>query len=160
MKNKLVVSLPSDTEILQTRVFDAPPDLVYKAFTDPTLIPKWWGPRGVTTEVDVMDVRVGGKWRYIQHGADGDFAFRGEYREIVPGKKVVGTFEFEPLAGHISVEHTTYEAEGSGTRLTTLSKFSSKEDRDGMLQSGMEKGAGETLDRFEELLAELQAAKA
>jgi len=107
MKNKLVVTLPSDTEILQTRVFDAPPALVYKAFTDPTLIPKWWGPRGVTTEVDEMDVRVGGKWRFVQHGSDGDFAFRGEYREIVPGKKVVGTFEFEPLAGHISVEHTT-----------------------------------------------------
>lgn len=159
MKNKLVVSLPSDTEILQVRSFDAPPDLVYKAFTDPTLIPKWWGPRNTTTTVDEMDVRVGGKWRYIQHGDDGEYAFRGEYREIVPGKKVVSTFEFEPLAGHISVEHTTYEPEGSGTKLTTLSKFSSKEDRDGMLQSGMEQGAGETLDRFEELLAELQKEK-
>jgi uncharacterized protein YndB with AHSA1/START domain len=68
-KNKLVVTLPADTEILQVRTFDAPRDLVYKVMTDPDLIPKWWGPRGYTTIVDKLDVRPGGVWRYIQHDA-------------------------------------------------------------------------------------------
>lgn len=153
-KNKLVVTLPSDTEIHQTRIFEAPRDLVFKYMTDPKLIPQWWGPRGYTTLVEKMEMKPGGKWRFIQRDPKGnEFAFRGEYREIVAPERTVSTFEFEPMAGHISVEHTTYEDLGGGrTRVTTLSTFDSKEDRDGMLQSGMEKGAAETFDRFEELL--------
>lgn len=153
-KNKLIVTLPSDTEIHQTRIFEAPRDLVFKYMTDPKLIPQWWGPRGYTTVVEKMEMKPGGKWRFIQRDPKGnEFAFRGEYREIVAPERTVSTFEFEPMAGHISVEHTTYEDLGGGrTRVTTLSTFDSKEDRDGMLQSGMEKGAAETFDRFEELL--------
>jgi uncharacterized protein YndB with AHSA1/START domain len=161
-KYKLEVTLPSDTEILQTRIFDAPRDLVYKTMTDPNLIPKWWGPHNTTTEVEVMEVKPGGKWRFIQRDTDGgEYAFRGEYREVHAPERTVSTFEFEPLAGHIAVEHVSYEDLGDNrTRVVTLSKFANKEDRDGMIQSGMESGAVETMDRAEELLAKLQGAKA
>ena len=161
-KNRIVVTLPSDTEIHQTRVFEAPRDLVYKAMTDPDLVPKWWGLRSNTTRVDAMDLRPGGKWRFVQTDKQGnEHAFRGEYSEIVPNERTVATFEYEPLAGHICEENTTFEDLGDNrTRVTTLSKFSSKEDRDGMLQSGMEEGANESWDRADELLAELQEAKA
>jgi uncharacterized protein YndB with AHSA1/START domain len=150
------VTLPTDLEIHITREFDAPREVVYKAMTDPKLIPQWWGPRSDTTTVDKMEVRPGGKWRFVATGPNGTYAFRGEYREIVPGEKIVQTFEFEPMAGHISVETATFSDLPDGrTLLTTRSVFSSKEDRDGMVQSGMEGGLRETYDRFDELLASL-----
>ena len=151
------VTLPSDLEILITREFDAPRDVVYKAMTDPKLIPQWWGPRSEATIVDKMDVRPGGAWRFVSTGTDGSKnAFRGEYRELVPGEKIVQTFEWEPMAGHISVETATLSALPDGrTLLTTVSVFSSKEDRDGMVASGMEGGLRETYDRFDEVLASL-----
>lgn len=151
------VTLPSDTEILITREFDAPRDVVFKAMMDPDLIPRWWGPRSDTTSVDTMDVRPGGKWRFVATQPDGStYAFRGEYREIVPGEKIVQTFEFEPMAGHISVETASLtDLPGGRTLLVTRSVFTSKEDRDGMVQSGMESGLRETYDRFDEVLAKL-----
>ncbi|MGH2582652.1 MAG: SRPBCC family protein [Anaerolineales bacterium] len=156
-KNKLEVTLPSDKEILQIRVFNAPRELVFKAFTDPDLIPKWWGPRNTITVVDKMDVRPGGPWRFIQRDQDGtEHAFNGVYREVTPAEKIVDTFEYEPWAGHGSVENITFEEIDGRTRMTNLSAFDSKEDRDGMLQAGMEEGAAETLDRFEEVLAGLR----
>lgn len=156
-KNKLVLTLPSDKEILLTRVFDAPPAVVFKAFTESEWIPKWWGPRDTTTTVDKMEFRPGGKWRFIQHDKKGEeYAFNGEYREVVPNKKIVNTFEFEPMAGHISVEHITFQEVDGKTKVTNLVKYDSKADRDGMLKTGMEEGAGETWDRFEELLAEME----
>ena len=151
------VTLPSDREILITREFDAPRDLVFKAMTDPDLIPRWWGPRAYKTTVDKMDVRPGGSWRYVVREPDGrESAFRGEYREIVAPERVVQTFEWEPMAGHISVDTATFTEHDGRTLVTTRSLFASKEDRDGMIQSGMEKGLRETHDRFSELLAELR----
>ena len=151
------VTLPSDREILITREFDGPRDLVFKAMTDPDLIPRWWGPRGYTTTVDKMDVRPGGSWRYVVREPDGrESAFRGEYREIVAPERVVQTFEWEPMAGHISVDTATFTEHDGRTLVTTRSLFSSKEDRDGMVQSGMEKGLRETHDRFSELLVALR----
>jgi len=151
------VTLPSDLEIQVTREFDAPREVVYKAMTDPKLIPQWWGPRRDTNTVDKMEVRPGGKWRFVSTGPNGTYAFRGEYREIIPGEKIVQTFEFEPMAGHISVETGTLtDLPGGRTLFTTRSAFTSKEDRDGMVQSGMESGLRETYDRFDELLASLK----
>ncbi|MGH2534644.1 MAG: SRPBCC family protein [Thermomicrobiales bacterium] len=148
------ISTPSDREIVFTRVFDAPRDLVYQAYTDPDLIPKWWGPRGSTTIVDTMDVRPGGKWRYIQREADGaEYAFNGEYREVVPPERLVYTFEFEMMPGHIAVDTITLEEADGKTTLTNTSHYDSVEDRDGMLSSGMEAGAAESMDRLAELLA-------
>jgi uncharacterized protein YndB with AHSA1/START domain len=150
------VTLPSDLEILITREFDAPRDVVFKAMTDPDLIPRWWGPRKHTVRVEKMDVRPGGGWRFINRDPDGtETAFRGEYREIVAPERIVQTFEWEPMPGHISVETAEFTEHDGRTLITTRSRFTSKEDRDGMIQSGMETGLRETHDRFAELLAEL-----
>src|SRR5438270_861683 len=156
-KSATKVTLPSDTEILITREFDGPRELVFKAMTDPDLIPRWWGPRGHTTRVDKMDVRPGGAWRFISGTSAADeTAFRGEYREIKAPERIVQTFEWEPMAGHVSVETATFTERDGHTVLTIRTAFTSREDRDGMIQSGMEKGLAETHDRFAELLAELK----
>jgi uncharacterized protein YndB with AHSA1/START domain len=155
----LKVTLPTDREILTTREFDAPRDVVFKAMTNPDLISRWWGPRRYTTTVDKMDVRPGGAWRFIMREPDGrETGFRGEYREVVPPERIVQTFEWEPMAGHVSVETATLTERDGRTLLTVRSLFSSKEDRDGMIESGMEKGQAETYDRFAEVLAELRSA--
>lgn len=149
------LTMPSDREIVMTRVFDAPRELVFKAYTDPNLIPQWWGLRTNTTTVDKMDVKPGGAWRFVQRDADGnEDGFRGEYQEIVPPERLVNTFEWEGMPGHIIVDSAIFEALPDGkTKLTITSRFASVEDRDGMLQSGMESGANETWDRLAELLA-------
>jgi uncharacterized protein YndB with AHSA1/START domain len=155
--SSFTLTTPSEREIVITRMFDAPRELVFKAVTDPTLIPRWWGPRRYETIVDKMDVRVGGVWRFINRDADGnEFAFNGVYREIVPPERVVQTFEFEPMPGHVSVDTMTLEEVDGKTKLTSTSLFDSREDRDGMMQSDMESGVRETYDRFEEVLQEIQ----
>ena len=143
-------------KLVMSRIFDAPRRRVFQAYTDPKLIPKWWGPRNQTTKVDVMDVRKGGKWRYVSRDTDGtEFAFRGEYKEVAPPERLVSTFEWEGMPGHIIDEVATFEDLGSRTRLTVTSQFASLEDLEGMLASGMESGARETWDRLAELLASL-----
>ena len=157
MSATLQVSTPSDREIMMTREFDAPRELIFKVYTDPESIPNWWGPRAHTTSVDSMDVRVGGAWRYVSRDEQGnEYAFRGEYLEIDPPHRLVSTFEFEGMPGHVVTDTLTLEERDGKTVLTTRSLFASTEDRDGMLQSGMETGANEMMDQLAELLAELQ----
>jgi uncharacterized protein YndB with AHSA1/START domain len=152
----LKVTLPSDLEIAMTRVFDAPRALVYKAHTDPELIPRWWGQRGNTLIVDKMDVKPGGAWRFVQKASDGsEYAFRGEYREVVPPERLAYTFEFEGMPGKVLVETIAFTESDGKTTLTSVSVFDTKEDRDGMLATGMEAGAAEGYDRLAELLATL-----
>ncbi len=147
------LTMPSDREIVMERVFNAPRELVFKAYTDPDLIPKWWGPRYLTTTVDKMDVRVGGVWRFVQRDAQGqESAFNGVYREIVPPERLSYTFEFEGMPGHVVIETVTFEEHAGKTRTTVTSLFQSKEDRDGMIQSGMEEGANDSQERLAELL--------
>ena len=149
-----VVTTPSDREIVSERVFDAPRDRVFAAYTDPELIPQWWGPRGTTTIVDQMDVRPGGAWRFVNRGSDGsETAFRGTYREVTPPERIVQTFEWEGMPGHVVVETATFEDLGGRTKVTATSLFHTSEERDGMLASGMESGLTETHDRLAELLA-------
>lgn len=149
---------PGKPELTITRVFNAPRDLVWKAITDPALIPRWWGREGSPVVVDKMEVRVGGAWRFVDHAPDGsEVGFRGVYREITPPQRMVQTFEFEGMPGHISVETMTLEERGNQTLMTVRSTFDTVEDRDGMVQSGMEEGATETYARLEALLQELQA---
>jgi uncharacterized protein YndB with AHSA1/START domain len=148
-----IVTTPGDREIHIERWFDGPRERVFALMTDPALIPEWWGPRDGSTEVDEMDVRVGGKWRFVCRTEHGDTAFRGEYREINAPESLVQTFEWEGLPGHISVESSTFEDHGERTKIVISSVFQSKEDRDGMVASGMEGGLNETYARFDELLA-------
>jgi uncharacterized protein YndB with AHSA1/START domain len=159
-KSDLAITRVSDTELRLTREFDAPRALVFKAMTDPALVSRWWGPRKYRTVVDQMDARPGGKWRMRNIGADGDeHAFRGEFREVVPPERIVWTFEYEPLPGHISVETMTLTEREGRTLLTVRDQFSSKEDLDGMVNSGMESGARESYERLDELIAELKKTK-
>jgi uncharacterized protein YndB with AHSA1/START domain len=147
---------PGTQEIISTRTFDAPRELVFKAMTDPNLVPKWWGPRNLSTRVDKMDVKPGGTWRFVQSdGAGNEFAFHGAYHLVEPPARVVQTFEFEGVPGHVVMETMTLEDVGGKTRLVQHSVFQSVADRDGMVQSGMEKGATESMDRLEELLGQL-----
>jgi len=148
------VTTPSDREIVSERVFDAPRGHVFAAYTDPELIPQWWGPRGATTIVDQMDVRPGGAWRFVHRDSDGgETGFRGTYREVTPPERIVQTFEWEGMPGHVVVETATFEDLGERTKVTTRSLFHTSEERDGMLASGMERGLTETHDRLAELLA-------
>jgi len=148
------VASQGEREIVTERVFDAPREKVFQAFTDPKLIPQWWGPRGVTTTVEKMDVRVGGDWRFTCDGPDGATAFRGTYREITPFELVEQTFEWEGMPGRIVVERAEFEdLSGGRTKLRTRSLFHTTEECDGMLASGMEGGLTESYERLDELLA-------
>jgi uncharacterized protein YndB with AHSA1/START domain len=152
----LIFRKPSDQVVVMTRIFDAPRERLFEAYTDPGAIPLWWGPRRYTTTVDVMDVRPGGVWRFVQHDADGnDYAFNGEYREIVKPERLTSTFEFEGMPGHVLIETVTFEEHDGKTKLTSTTLFQTVEDRDGMLKSGMEEGAAESMDRLAEYLASM-----
>jgi len=149
----LTITLPSNREIVMTRTFDAPRDLVFEAHSSCEHLEKWWGPGKYTLAVCELDFRPGGAYRFVHRGPDGEeHGFRGEYREIVPPERIVWTFEYEGMPGHVSVDTLTLEDLGGKTKLTAHSLFDSVEDRDGMLQSGMEAGAAETWDRLAELL--------
>ena len=154
-----ILAEPGKQEILITREFDAPRELVFKACTDPKLIPQWWGPRYLSTEVDKMDVRPGGQWRFLNRDAAGnEYAFHGVYHEVLAPERIIDTFEFEglPERGHVTLETMKLEElPGGRTRLTIQSVFQSVADRDGMLQSGMEEGVNDTYERLEELLKKL-----
>jgi uncharacterized protein YndB with AHSA1/START domain len=154
MNKTIVIAEPGKQELTITRTFDAPRELVFKACTDPNLIPQWWGPRYLTTTIDKMDAKPGGSWRFVQRDAEGhEFAFHGVYHEVRRPERTVETFEFEGVAGHVVLESANLEDLGGKTRLTIHSVYQSVEDRDGMIASGMEKGLAESHDRLEELLA-------
>ncbi len=152
---KAEVTMPSDREIHVERIFDAPRDRVFAAYTDPALIPQWWGPRGTTTTVDEMDATTGGRWRFVMRDSDGsETGFRGVFREVVAPERIVQTFEWEGMPGHVSVDTATFEDLGERTKVVSTSVFHTPEERDGMLESGMERGLNETYERLDELLAE------
>jgi len=152
------ITTPTDREIHIERIFEAPRDRVFAVYTDPALIPEWWGPRGTTTIVDKMDVRAGGDWRFIAREGDGsETAFRGSYREVSAPDRIVQTFEWEGMPGYVCLETAQFEDLGDRTKVTTTSLFYTTEERDGMLGSGMEKGMNETYQRLDELLERLAA---
>jgi uncharacterized protein YndB with AHSA1/START domain len=156
--NKLTVTPQGATEIHMTRLFDAPRELVFEAHSSCEHMSNWWGPRKYEFASCEIDFRPGGTWRVV-HRAEGeeDQGFYGEYREIVPPEKIVWTFEWEGLPGHVSVETLTLEEQDGKTLATAVSVFDNVEDRDGMLQSGMESGAAESYDRLDQYIETLRA---
>ena len=149
---------PGKQEITIRRKFEAPRVLVFKAFSDPQLIPQWWGPARYATTVDKMEVRPGGMWRFSQRDSNGnEFAFHGFYHQVLAPERLVYTFEFEGVPGHIALETIQLEAQGDETLLTDHIVFQSQEDRDGMYESGMEDGSRESLERIEALLIRVGA---
>lgn len=142
-------------QVVMERVFDAPREMVWKTMTDPEKIPQWWGPAQYETRVDKMDFKVGGQWRFIQKGKDEmEFAFSGVYKEIIPNHKVSDTFNYEPIGpGHEMVETMVLEDIGNNqTKALQTSVYSSIQDLEGMVNSGMEGGAVETWERLAELV--------
>jgi uncharacterized protein YndB with AHSA1/START domain len=158
--SELTITTPSETEIVMTREFDAPRALVFEAHTSCEHMTRWWGPRKYEFASCEIDFRPGGKWRIVHRGPDGEeYAFRGEYREIVPPERIVWTFEFEGFPGSVSVETMTLEEHDGKTTFTGTSVYKTVEERDGMLQSGMEEGARETMERLAEYLEILKPVR-
>jgi Uncharacterized conserved protein len=151
------VTLPTDTQILITREFDAPRHLVYKAWTTPELIKRWWtGDRGEATIAEV-DLRVGGVWRYVMTANGGfEVAFHGEYREIVPDERIVSTEVYEAMPEGEAVNSVTFTEVDGRTTLTLLVQHSSKEHRDMHLNYGMEGGMQEAMDHLERVAVSLR----
>ena len=154
------VTTPSDVEIRLTRLFDAPPRLVFEALTKPEHVRRWWGRLGEGYSVPVceIDLRVGGRWRFVNRHPKGEAAFHGEYREIAPPGRLVFTEIFEDFPDTVSVVTTELTDEGGKTRFTAVVQYPSLQVRDIVIGSGMARGAGVSYDRLEDLLAELQRA--
>ena len=151
----LKVTTPSPREVVLTRVFDAPRDLVFEAMTRPELLKRWFGPHGWNLVVCEVDLRVGGAWRYVLEGPDGrSMGMGGEYREIVPGERTVHTEAFDDYPGDSVVTVVLTEQDGR-TTLTGTVLYESQEVRDAVVASGMEHGAAETYDRLADLLPSL-----
>jgi uncharacterized protein YndB with AHSA1/START domain len=153
-------STPSDREIRLTRLFDAPRHLVFEAMTRPEHIRRWWGILSEKHSVPVceMDARVGGAWRFVGRGPEGDYpAFYGEILEIVPPDRIVYTEIFEPFPDAGSVVTAELTEEQGKTRLTVTAAYPSRQVRDTVLGTGMARGAGISYDRLEDLLGELES---
>ncbi len=148
------LTLPSEREIRAERIFDAPRERVWRAFTDPAELAQWWG-RGNRVTVERMEVERGGRWRYVEHAPDGDYGFEGRYREVTPLERLVQTFEWDGMPGYVSVTTTELEDLGDGrTRVVTTAQFFTSEERDGMLDGGMEQGMNESYAALDRVLAE------
>ena len=154
------VTTPSEQEIRLRRLFDAPRQLVFEAMTKPEHVKRWWGRLGEGYSVPVceIDLRVGGKWRFVNRHPGGEVAFRGEYREITPPSRLVFTETMEPHPEPGSVVTAIFSEEGRTTRLTVTARYPSLEVRDIVLGTGMARGAGISYDQLEDLVAELQRA--
>ena len=151
------VTLPTDDQILITREFDAPKHLVYKAWTTPELVRRWWsGHRGEVTIAEI-DLRVGGMWRYVMV-AEGEFevAFHGEYREIVPNERIVSTEVYEGVPDGEALDTLTLTEVDGRTTLTILVEHATKEHRDGHINSGMEAGMQDAMDLLEQVAVSLR----
>jgi uncharacterized protein YndB with AHSA1/START domain len=155
LKTNLIAE-PGKQEIIITHLFNAPRDMVFQVYTNPELIPQWWGPKRLTTRVEKMEIRPGGQWRFIQHDSDGkEYAFHGIYHEVTRPERVISTFEFEGIPSHVLLETVTFKEKDGKTEMVDTLVFQSVKDRDGMLQTGMEEGSSESMERFTELLAKV-----
>ncbi len=159
--NQTVITVePGRQELFIIREFEAPRELVFRAFTDPELFVQWLGPRDLTMSLETFEPHDGGSWRYISYDKDGnEYNFHGVFHEVTPSERIIQTFEFEgmPEKGHVILETALFEPlPGNRTRLTTQSVFQSIADRDGMVQSGMEYGVNDGYERLDDLLAQGQ----
>ena len=151
---------PGKQEIIITRVFDAPRELVFRAFTDPKLVAKWFGPRNYTTTIDKFESRPGGQWRMVQRDESGnEHAFHGVNHDVVAPERIVATFEYEGVPGHVLLQTVTFEPLGNKTRMEEQLVYQSVADRDGMVASGMKEGSDQSMELLDELLEELKAGR-
>jgi uncharacterized protein YndB with AHSA1/START domain len=155
-----ITAEPGKQEILIKREFEAPRELLFKAFTDPKLYVQWIGPRGFTTNLETFEPKNGGSWRFIQKDPEGnEFAFHGVYHEVLHPERIIGTFEWDglPEKGHVILQTTRFEElPDNRTNMIDQSVFQNVEDRDGMMQSGMEEGVNDSYNLLDELLEKMQ----
>jgi uncharacterized protein YndB with AHSA1/START domain/dihydrofolate reductase len=151
--NATTITAQPDTPYLDiVREFDAPPELVFRAHTDPELVARWLGPRGMQMEVLEYDARPGGSYRYVHRSGEGEFRFRGVFHTVLPAELIVQTFEYEGSPHRVSLELARFEDLAGRTRLSLRSVFASVEERDAMVASGMESGVRDSMERLAELL--------
>jgi len=156
MGKTTIIAEPGVPQVVITREFDAPRDLIFRAYTDPDLLVQWLGPRGTTMKIEQYEVRDGGRWRYVSWDAGGnEYGFHGVFHGTPSLDGIVQTFEFEGTPGQVSLDTATFEERDSGTLLRLNSVFQSVENRDRMVESGMEAGVTEGFERLDELLARL-----
>jgi uncharacterized protein YndB with AHSA1/START domain len=149
------ITTPTSREIRIERVFDATRDRVWRAFTEPELLAQWWG-RGNKLVIERMEVERGGHWRFVEHSDEGEHGFEGRYREVTPQERIEWTFEWDGMPGHVAVDTVIFEDLGDGrTKVVNTSLFHTTEDRDGMLNSGMEQGLNQSYEALDRLLAKL-----
>jgi uncharacterized protein YndB with AHSA1/START domain len=158
MSKTQITAEPGIPQITITREFDAPRDLVFRAYTDPELLVQWLGPRDLTMTIDHYDARDGGTWRYVSTDARGnEYGFHGVFHGDPSPDRAVQTFEFEGAPGHVSLDTLTLHERDGKTLARTVSSFQSVQDRDAMVASGMEHGVHDSHERLAELLPRLQA---
>jgi uncharacterized protein YndB with AHSA1/START domain len=150
------VTKPSDREIRAERIFNAPRSRVWRANTDPQLLAQWWG-RGNKLVIETLEMKRGGHWRFVEHSDGGEHGFEGRFREVTPEERIVCTFEWDGMPGHTVLNTMTLEDLGDGrTKLVSTSLFFTTEERDGMLQSGMEGGMNESYVALDRVLANMK----
>lgn len=144
---------PGQPTIVITREFDAPPERVFRAHTDPDLVARWLGPRQLSLHIEEFDARTGGSYRYVNRDDDGtEYGFRGVFHEVRPTERIVQTFSYDGFPDSVSLEIAVFEDLGGRTRLTGTSVLESVASRDAMVASGMETGVREGYERLDELL--------
>jgi uncharacterized protein YndB with AHSA1/START domain len=154
---RATVTLPADDQILITREFDAPRNLVYKAYTTPELVRRWWSAKRGEVTVAEIDLRVGGAWRYVMIADGGiEVAFHGEYREIVPNERIVSTEVYEAMPDAQAVDTLTLSESEGRTTMTILVQLASKQHRDAYIESGMEDGLQDAFDLLEQVAVSLR----
>ena len=158
MTEMQITAAPGVPQVLTSRTFDAPRELVYRAFTEPDLLVQWLGPRRYTMTIERYDLRDGGTWRYVHvDDAGNEWGFHGVFHGEATLDGIVQTFEFEGAPGHVSMDTVTFEETGGTTTVRTNSVFQSVEARDAMVEHGMASGMNEGYERLEELLGKLVA---
>jgi uncharacterized protein YndB with AHSA1/START domain len=155
MSNPTTITATPGTQVVDIeRVIDAPVADVYRAYTEAELLAQWMGPRGYDMKVAKFDVRDGGQWAYVHSNPEGmSFGFHGSYHSVKPRESMVQTFEFEGAPGHVSLERVTFEGAGDKTTVRVHAVYQTVEDRDAMIENGMELGVTEGYERLDELLA-------
>ena len=149
-----IVAEPGRQEVVVTRLFDVPREKLFQAMNDPQLIPQWWGPADLTTTVERYDAKAKGSWRFIQQDAAGEkYGFHGVFHAFEAPERMVMTFEYEGVPGHVSMQTITLEDVDGKTLLREHTVFQSVEDRDGMVQTGMEVGINASMQRLDAMLA-------
>lgn len=150
------LTLPGNREARIERVFDAPRDLVWRAYTEPDLLAQWWG-RGHKVDIERLEVEKGGHWRFVEHHDGGSDGFEGRFREVVPPERLVQTFEWDGMPGYVAIMTAEFQDLGDGrTKVVSTSQFYAPEERDGMIASGMKTGLDQSYAALDRLLASLR----